>query len=122
LGPEVLGPLAADWRQIEDTMSAQFLIAVSSLVQRELTRAGREAAQQGKRLPSLSMVSELRFESAEQRESFSRALGEGLVKIIAEHSSPATGSDGSPGPGRPYRLVMGCYPIPPASPKENDHE
>jgi DNA-binding transcriptional ArsR family regulator len=39
LAPDVLGPLAADWRRIEDTMSAQYLIALGSLVQTELTRA-----------------------------------------------------------------------------------
>ncbi len=116
LAPEVLGPLAADWRQIEDTMSAQYLIALGSLVQRELTQVSRGAQQQGKRLPTLSMASELRFESAEQRESFSDAFREALVKVIAEHSSPALLSDGRPGPGRPYRMVMGCYPLP----KEDD--
>lgn len=111
LAPEVLGPLAADWRQIEDTMSAQYLIALGSLLQRELTHVSRDAQQQGKRLPTLSMASELRFESAEQRESFSDAFREALVNVIAEHSSPALLSDGSSGRGRPYRLVMGCYPI-----------
>ena len=97
-------------------MSAQYLIALGSLVQRELTQVSRGAQQQGKRLPTLSMASELRFESAEQRESFSDAFREALVKVIAEHSSPALLSDGRPGPGRPYRLVMGCYPLP----KEDD--
>ncbi len=116
LAPEVLGPLAADWRQIEDTMSAEYLIALGSLVQRELTQVNLDAQQQGKRLPTLSVASELRFESAEQRESFVDVLREALVKVIAEHSSPALLSDGRPGPGRPYRLVMGCYPLP----KEDD--
>ena len=116
LAPEVLGPLAADWRQIEDTMSAEYLIALGSLVQQELTQVNLDAQQQGKRLPTLSVASELRFESAEQRESFVDVLREALVKVIAEHSSPALLSDGRPGPGRAYRLVMGCYPLP----KEDD--
>ncbi len=116
LAPEVLGPLAADWRRIEDTMSAQYLIALGSLVQRELSHVSRDAQKQGKRLATLSMTSELRFESAEQRESFVDVMREALVKVIAEHSSPALLSDGGSGPGRPYRLVMGCYPMP----KEED--
>ena len=111
LAPEVLGPLAADWRQIEDTMSAQYLIALGSLVQREVTEVSRDAQQQGKRLPTLSIASELRFESAEQRESFVDALRDALVKVIGEHSSPALFSDGRSGRGRPYRLVLGCYPM-----------
>ena len=97
-------------------MSAEYLIALGSLVQRELTQVNLDAQQQGKRLPTLSVASELRFESAEQRESFVDVLREALVKVIAEHSSPALLSDGGPGPGRAYRLVMGCYPLP----KEDD--
>jgi hypothetical protein len=38
-----------------------------------------------------------------------------VVKVISEHASPATLADGEPGPGRPYRLVVGSYPIPEAS-------
>jgi hypothetical protein len=53
----------------------------------------------------------LRFESAEQRTAFAAALQRAVMHTIGRHASPARRPDGSPGPGRLYRLVLGCYPI-----------
>ena len=113
LSPELLGPVEADRRRIEDRLSAAFLLALSAQVQGELGRAATEATEQGKRLSTLSIDSEIRFETAEQREGFAVALRDAISRVIADHTSPAERPDGSPGPGRPYRLVLGCYPIPP---------
>jgi len=113
LSSEILGPLGADARQVQDAFSAAYLLALTAQVQSELARAAQEAAAQGKHLSTLSLASELRFESAEQRAAFSAALRDAVVEVIAKHSSPATLADGSPGSGHPYRLVVGCYPIPP---------
>lgn len=113
LSPELLGRLGADRRQVEDTFSASYLLALTSQVQSELGRASEEAAAKGKRLATLSISSELRFESAEQRAGFAKALERAIVDVIGRFASPACLADGHPGPGRPYRLVLGCYPIPP---------
>ncbi len=122
LSPEILGPLGADARQVRDTFSAAYLLALTAQVQSELGQATQEAAEQGKLLSTLSLASELRFESAEQRAAFSAALRDAVVEVIAKHSSPATLADGSPGSGRPYRLVVGCYPIPPGPQTEKTPE
>jgi hypothetical protein len=111
LAPQLVGPLAADAARVADAVSAAYLVALASQAQAELTSAIEAASAQGKRIATLSMSSELRFESAEQREAFARALRTALTDVIAEHSSPATNSDGSPGAGRPFRLVVGCYPL-----------
>lgn len=129
LSPEILGPLAADWRRVEDRLSATYLLALAAQLQGELGRATREAAEQGKRLATLSLNAELRFESAAQRRAFATALSDAVTRVVAEHSSPARQPDGSPATGRPYRLVVGCYPIPPEAaappsdePREEDAE
>lgn len=116
--PELLGQLGADRRQVEDTFSASYLLALTALVQSELGRASEEAAAKGKRLATLSLSSELRFESAEQRAEFTKALERAVIDVIGRFASPAQLADGNPGPGRPYRLVLGCYPIPPKSKEE----
>jgi len=116
LSPELLGRLGADPRRIEDTFSAAYLLALAAQLQGELGRVSREAAAQGKRLTTLSMNSEFRFESAEQRARFARELQAAVVDVIGRFASPAERDDGTAGAGRPYRLVMGCYPIPPGSP------
>ena len=114
LSPEVVGPLAADGRSVADKFSAAYLLALGARLLSELGRAMQEAAQQKKRLATLSIEAELRFESAAQREGFAQALREAVTRVVAEHASPAELDDGSPAPGRPYRLVLGCHPIPPA--------
>ncbi len=122
LSPELLGRLGADPDRVEDTLSAAYLLALASQAQAELGRASREAAEQGKRLTTLSMNSEFRFESAEQRARFARALEAAVVDVIGRFASPAEREDGSAGPGRPFRLILGCYPVPPRTDSEKTKE
>ena len=112
LSPEILGQLGADARHVEDAFSAAYLLALTAQAQAELGHAGREAAAQGKRLSTLSINTQLRFESAQQRAGFSRALQAAVVDVVGRYASPYTRDNGSPGTGRPYRLMLGCYPIP----------
>lgn len=111
LAPQLIGPLAAEAAEVADALSAAYLVALASQTQAELTSAIEAASAQGKRIATLSLNAEVRFESGEQREDFARALRTALTEVIAEHSSPATNRDGSAGSGRPFRLVVGCYPI-----------
>ncbi len=127
LAPELLGQLGADAGRLEDTFSAAYLLALTAQLQSELGRASQQAAAQGKRLATLSLSSELRFESAQQRAEFTKALQTAVTNVIGRYTSPARRPDGSPGPGRPYRVVLGCYPTPPQSEKkpageENSYE
>ena len=113
LVPDVLGPLAVDRTQIEDRMSAAYLLALTGQVQSEMAQVETEAAAEGKRVPTLSISGELRFESAEQRSRFARALRAAVAQVVEDFASPFRTEDGGAAPGRPYRLVLGCYPVPP---------
>ena len=113
LSPELLGRLGLPQAQAEDAFSAATLLGLMALGQSELGRASREAAEQNKRLSTMSVSSELRFESAEQRARFAAELQRAIVDVIGRHASPFTREGGEPGTGRPYRLLVGCYPIPP---------
>jgi DNA-binding transcriptional ArsR family regulator len=113
LSPDLLGRLGLPREQAEDAFSAAALLGLMARGQSELGRASREAAEKGKRLATLSVSSELRFESAEQRARFAAELRRVVVDVIGRHASPYAREDGSAAPGRPYRLVLGCYPIPP---------
>lgn len=121
LSPELLGVLQADRRQVEDIFSASYLLALSAQVQSELGIARAEAEAQGKRLATLSLVSELRFETAEQRATFAKELQRAVADVIVRHSSPYRAADGAAGRGRPFRLVAGCYPIPPSAEKRKEN-
>lgn len=114
LSPELLGKLAADPAQVADTLSAKYLLGLASKLQTELARSMELAAAAGKRLATLSINTELRFTSPEQRARFTQELQGAVIEVAGRHSSPFSKSDGSAAEGRPFRLVIGCYPIPPA--------
>jgi DNA-binding transcriptional ArsR family regulator len=118
LSPELLGKLAADPAQVADTFSANYLLGLASKLQSELARSVQLAAAAGKHLATLSINTELRFSSPEQRAVFTEELLRTLVDVAARHSSPFAKADGSPAEGRPFRLVVGCYPIPPGKDQE----
>ena len=112
LSPELLGKLAADPAQVADTLSANYLLGLASKIQSELGMASQLAAKAGKRLATLSINTELRFTSPEQRASFTAELQRAILEVVGHHSAPFRKDDGSAAEGRPFRLVLGCYPIP----------
>src|SRR5579859_5293909 len=114
LSPELLGKLAGDPAQVADTLSAKYLLGLASKLHSELARSLDLAAAAGKRLATLSINTQLRFTSPEQRAAFTVELQRAILEVAARHTSPFTNSDGSAAEGRPFRLMVGCYPIPPA--------
>ena len=114
LAPEILGPLAADPRRITDPLSANHLLALGAQLTGELSESIRQATDADQRLSTLSIGSAFRFESPGQRAEFARALRDVIADVVARFTSPDT--EGAK--GRPYRLVLGCYPIP----KDDDEQ
>lgn len=111
LSPDLLGPLAPDWRQIADTASSDYLLALADQVRSDVGRAAKEAAAEGRRLATLSVKSQFRFETPDQRARFAEAMRAAIVEVIARHSTPNVRENGRPGRGFPYRLVLACYPV-----------
>jgi len=117
LSPELLGKLAADPSQVTDAFSAAYLISLASKVQSELGRVSELAKKSGKRLATLSINTELRFLSPEQRARFTQELQRAIVDVVGRHTAPYCNADGTKAEGRPFRLVLGCYPIPTSTPE-----
>ena len=111
LSPGLLGPVGADWRDIADTASADYLLALAEQVRADVGRAAEEAETEGKRIATLSLKSQFRFHSPGQRSDFSNAVRQAVVDVIARHCSPNRLENGRPGRGRPFRLVLACYPV-----------
>lgn len=113
LAPTVLGPVAADPRRLTDPASAGHLLGLAGTMQSELGRSARQADAQDKRLSTLSIDAEIEFESATQRAAFAQALRDAITDVVGRFSSnPGSG-------GRPYRMIVGCYPKPK---EESDHD
>ncbi|MGH7466672.1 MAG: MarR family transcriptional regulator [Longimicrobiales bacterium] len=108
--PQLLGPLAATVEEGADRSSASYLLGLTSMAQQELAAVAEAAGRAGKRMASESLMTELLFEDEAQRAAFGKALRAAVAEVLAEYSAPLT--EMTQRGERPFRLVIGCYPIP----------
>jgi DNA-binding transcriptional ArsR family regulator len=114
VSPGALGAVASDPERSADRLSASYLIALAARAVREAGALLRRAAELGKRLPTLSIDTEIRFRSAADRAAFSRDLTRAVTDLAARYHDEA-----APG-GRGHRVVVVAYPLPqPTEPKES---
>ncbi len=105
LSPEVLGNSAVDPDRT-DRLSSRYLIALAARLVREVGELARRADQQGKPLATLSIDTEIRFGSAQDRAAFTNELAETVRSLAARyHDESSIG-------GRWHRLVVAAHPSP----------
>ncbi|MFT3685911.1 MAG: helix-turn-helix domain-containing protein [Phycisphaerales bacterium] len=113
VSPAALGPVAADPARQSDHLSASYLIALAAHVVREVGQWLRKSEELDKRLATLSIDSEVRFRSPQDRAAFSHELAAAVTSLVSKyHDESATG-------GRRHRLMIGAYPTP-DSPQPQD--
>ena len=110
--PEALGPVGAQADRVGDRLSAEYLVALAAQVQGELGQVLADAAQEGKRVATLSISTEIRFSGPGQRARFARALQRAIARVVGRYAGPSSTAEGEPAAGRLFRLVVGCYPPP----------
>ena len=106
VSPEALGPVAADPGRTADRLSASYLIALAARIVREVSDLVRRAGEAGKRLPTLSIDTEVRFRSAAERAAFTGELTEAVTRLVARYHDPDARG------GRSHRLVLVAHPLP----------
>lgn len=111
--PGALGPVTADPTPGMDRLSASYLIALAARVVREVGQLLRRSEELDKRLATLSIDTEVRFRSAEDRAAFSRELTAAVTALVSRYHD-----ESAPG-GRRHRLMIGAYPKP-EKPKEKE--
>jgi DNA-binding transcriptional ArsR family regulator len=112
VSPGALGPVAADPGRSADRLSATYLIALAARVIREVNGLLQRSKELEKRLPTLSVDTEIRFRSAEDRAAFSEELTRTITALAARyHDTSAPG-------GRAHRLVIVAHPMPHIRKKE----
>jgi DNA-binding transcriptional ArsR family regulator len=105
VSPAALGPVAVDPARSTDRLSANYLIALAARAVREVSVLVRRATEVGKRLATLSIDTEIRFRSPEERAAFTRELTQAVTELAAKyHDASAPG-------GRPHRLVVVAHPL-----------
>jgi DNA-binding transcriptional ArsR family regulator len=108
VSPGALGPVAADPARGMDRLSASYLVALAARVVREVGQLLRKSEELNKRLATLSIDTEVRFRSAEDRSAFSGELTAAIAALVSRYHDEST-----PG-GRRHRLMIGAYPTPAA--------
>ena len=106
VSPGALGPAAADPARGMDRLSASYLVALAARVVREVGQLLRKSEEHNKRLATLSIDTEVRFRSAEDRAAFSSELAAAVAGLVSRYHD-----ESAPG-GRRHRLIMGAYPTP----------
>lgn len=105
VSPAAMGPVATDPGRTRDRLSASYLIALAARIVREVKELLGRSEDLDKRLPTLSLDSEIRFRSAADRAAFSSELIEAVTKLVARYH------DGSAPGGRSHRLVVVAHPL-----------
>jgi DNA-binding transcriptional ArsR family regulator len=105
ISPETLGDVGPDPATRRDRFSVAYLAATAARIIGELAQLSVRARKAGKRLASLTLETEIRFRSAEERARFAVEAA-GMIATLAAryHDQQAPG-------GRPFRLVLASYPL-----------
>src|SRR6184192_3317170 len=85
VSPAALGPVAADPGRTADRLSASYLIALAARVVREVGRQLRLARKADKRLATLSLDTEIRFRSPDERAAFTQELTDSVTRLVARY-------------------------------------
>jgi DNA-binding transcriptional ArsR family regulator len=112
VSPTALGPVASDPGRMQDRLSASYLVALAARMIREVGAFLRRSRETGKRLPTLSLDTEIRFRSAAERAAFTEDLTRAVTQLAARYHDESL-----PG-GRWHRLVVVAHPLPQAGTRQ----
>lgn len=113
ISPAALGRSGADPGRT-DRLSTRYLLAVAARLVHEVGTLARQADAVGRRLPTLTLDTEIRFASAADRAAFTAELTEAVTALAARYHDEA-----APG-GRRHRVVVAAHPMPSAPPDQDD--
>ncbi len=99
--PTVLGSMDED---AVDRLSSAYLVAVAARVIKDVSILRERAAKAGKKLPTLTLQTDVRFSSPEQQNAFAEELSTFVARLTAKYH------DESAPDGRLFRFVTGAYP------------
>ena len=107
VSPAALAESAADPDRAADRLSARYLISLAGRLVREVGSLARRAEATGKRLPTMTVDTEIGFRSPEDRAAFADELTAAVLDLAARYHHDD---------GRPHRLVVFAHPRPQETP------
>jgi DNA-binding transcriptional ArsR family regulator len=114
IAPKTLGGVAVDPRTVGDAFSSVYLSAVASRALNDLAALGRAAAARGKRVPTLTLETDVRFATPADQRRFADELTAALATLAAKYHHPAAPQ------GRTFRVFACGYPAVPSRPAESE--
>ena len=110
IAPKTLGGVAVDARTVADAFSSAYLSAVAGRALNDLAALGRAAAERGKRVPTLTLETDVRFATPGDQRRFADELTTALATLAAKYHQPDAPQ------GRTFRVFACGYPAVPSRP------
>ncbi len=104
ISPATLGELAADPARLSDRTSAAYLVAAAAQVVRDVAVQRRRADKAGKKLPTLTLQTEVRFANPDAQHAFAVELARAVARLTAKYHDERAED------GRRFRVMAGVYP------------
>lgn len=104
ISPAALGALGENQEERRDRASAAYLVAAAGRAMREVGELSLRARAEDKRLATLTLESEVRFRSAEERAAFAEELANAVAGLAARYHEPKR--------GRAFRFLVAGWPGP----------
>jgi len=108
IAPKTLGGVAVDSRLVADAFSAAYLSAVAGRALNDLAALARAAADRGKRVPTLTLETSVRFATPADQRRFADELTAALAALAARYHHPDAPQ------GRTFRVFACGYPAVPS--------
>ena len=108
IAPKTLGGVAVDSRTVADAFSSAYLSAVAGRALNDLAALGRAAVARGKRVPTLTLETNVRFSTPADQRRFAGELTRALATLAAKYHHPDAPQ------GRTFRVFACGYPAVPS--------
>jgi hypothetical protein len=108
IAPKTLGGVAVDPRTVADAFSSAYLSAVAGRALNDLAALGRAATARGKRVPTITLETDVRFATPDDQRRFADELTTALTTLAARYHRPDATD------GRTFRVFACGYPAVPS--------
>ena len=111
VSPDAIAQLGGSTEDVSDRFSATYQVAVAARTIREVAALATLARKAGKPLTTLSLDTQVCFETPAAREAFGNELVATINALVAKyHCAPESAREAGK-TGRTYRLFAGAHPV-----------
>lgn len=114
ISPAALGAVGVSADDVRDRFSSEYLVATGARIVRDVATLQRLATGADKKLPTLTIETEVRFASAHASHEFVSALAEAVAELVAEYHDERAPH------GRRFRFVVAGHPSLPNAPATSE--